>query len=474
MSWTYSIWLSFKQSPLFHVLFAVLIGIICGIGAILSPLITVFLFIGIIFLVISDIINKPLLACYILIFATVMTSAMERGRIIPMLVPAEVILILVFGLSLAYVITHFFDKPMSVTILFGTVILILGTSVIPILSYNIRDIPVSFQTIFKWVAPAQYLLLFWIFSTIPRTRVERVRVLQVMFFCASLAAIIALLQAARIPIILDLLLNWYPSGHTEDAVFATGSGLGRTTSVFGAWNVLGTFLMVNFLCLVSLQNEKMPRLYTINMASSAILCLLALLASGSYASIFGTMLGFVFLKLIDPRGLKKLIPVFIAAAFGIILLLPVISERFLFQFESSGSSNSIIPRTLAWRFEQWNDIYIPLVAEDPIWGAVASFEQYSFAHVDSQYLEMLISKGFVSLIAFIIWLGFILIWLLYVFRHESTIMSSLALATITCFLVMILMGITNPVFAYAGVMDYLWIYIALIAGSRKDKLHVAY
>ena len=321
MNWIHSTWLSFKQSPLFNVLLAILIGIICGVGANFSPSITIMLFISIVLLVVGNITTRPLLACYILIFAIVMTSAMQRGKIIPMLVPSEVLLLLVFGLSVVYIIVHGSNKPMSVTILFGTGILILGTVVIPVLSYAVRDIYVPFQTIFKWLAPAQYLLLFWIFSTIPRTKEDRLQVLQVMFFCASLVAIIGLLQAARVTVVLDLLLKWYPSGHTEDAILATGSGLGRITSVFAAWNVTGTFFMINILSLVSLQNEKVSKLYAINMISSALLCLLALLASGSYASIAGLIIGFIFLKTIDPRGLKKMTPLFIVAGLGIILLL---------------------------------------------------------------------------------------------------------------------------------------------------------
>lgn len=447
-----------------------LMGSVFGVAAFTSiaivPILAVLLIAGIVLL------TRPMLACYVLIAVIALTSAMPRGAIIPMLAPNELMLLATVAIVGLQILVRRKEKPLAGAILFGAGALILTTVIVPILAFSIMGHSFSVMTIFKLAAPIQYLLLFWAFSNMPRTDEERRSVLQFMFLCASIVSVIGLLQAAGVPFVTSFLSEWYPSEHTERA---NSFGSGRITSVFAAWNVLGTFLVMNLLLLVAFKNEDdadMPRLYQINMAVSAVLSITALLGSGSYASIVGLLIGVFIVKVFDPRGLDKLVPMFFVAIVAGFILSPLIAERFAYQFERSESG--WLPQTLEFRFEVWRDIYIPLILDDPIWGVAPTMSNLNWEHPESQYIMTAFQSGFVGVIGFFTWLGTLLLWLVSIIQGKLNTMRSIAIAVFAMLVVLTIMGITNPVFTYSGVIDYMWILLGLIASKQKDKFHVAY
>jgi O-antigen ligase len=308
--------------------------------------------------------------------------------------------------------------------------------------------------------------MFWLFSTVPRNDEDRAKLLQLMFLSASIVGLIGLLQAANIAPVVDFIQSWFPSDQT-----AAAGRLGRITSVFGAWNTLGTYLMTNVMLLAAFQRETTVRRYRINMGISAALSLLALLASGSYASLLGLVLGIGIIKLIDPRGIRAALPLLMVGVIGFVILFPLISERFAFQFERSESG--WIPQTLEFRLKVWSDIYLPLIARSPIWGVQPTLEGVSFEHAESQYLLLLFRSGWVSLIGFLIWIGTLLAWSGSIIRGERNAMRSGAIFVFALVITLLVMSFTNPVFTYSGTVDYMWMMLGLIASKQKGKLHVA-
>jgi len=460
-----TIYSSSYTSVLFYILLAVGTGVILGISIIISPFLSVILALGCI--VVFVLIPRPLLMASLLIIATIFASGIPRGRLFPILTLNEAILLTTFVVTIGYIIANRTDKSLPGAILFASVVLIVGTAVIPIGSYLLRHVSLRFQDIFAMAAPVQYILLFWIFAVAPRSSEDRYRFVQLMFLCASIAAVVGLLQAFKVQWVVSFVLSWYPSNQAEVA-----AGLGRITSVFGSWNTLGTFYMLNLLVLIALQNEDFPRRYKINMLICGILSLFTLVASGSYASLIGLISGFFIIKLLDPRGLKNLVPYIVIFSLGVIILFPLISSRFLYQF--GNTNGGIVPNTLAYRIKIWNEIYIPLIAKSPWWGVSPSFDNLWFSYAESQYLMLLYRSGIVSLVGFIIWCGSTFLWLWEIVRGEISTMRMIAVAVFSTMFVMLIMGITNPVFTYSGVMEYIWILLGLVANSQKDKLHVVY
>lgn len=457
---------AFHSTTILNSLIGITVGIILAFLVVILPILSlVFLSALIGFLLIF---TYPMRACYLLIVIIIFTSAMPRGTLIPLLAPNEVMLAVTFVIVFLNAIITAHDKSFPPAMLFSGLVLVVGTSIIPIGSYMLRGISIDISDMLKIIAPAQYLLLFWVFMSAPRSDEDRNNILQVMFLCATMVCIIGLLQAANVDFVTSFLLDIYPSGHTEVA-----SEAGRITSILGSWNTLGTFLMINILTLVALQNEQFSRLNKVNMFVSAILSLLTLLGSGSYASLAGLIVGFICIKIIDPRGLRALVPLFLAMAIGVIILLPLITTRFLYQYDGV-SNDGLIPNTLTYRVKVWTEIYLPLIAQNPLWGVSPTFKNLWFQFAESQYLMLLYQSGAVSLVAFIIWVYSNLQWLLKVIRHNVSTIKMLSVVVFITLILLLVMGITNPVFTYSGVMDYLWIFLGIIASSQKDKLHVTY
>lgn len=445
---------------------AVLVGVAVGGASLVSPFASIALIVALVGLVVLA--PRPILLCYMVIAAIAFTSAMQRGDLLPLLVPNEAMLVVAFGFGILYVWANRVGRRLPGMLLAGIAVMVLGTVLIPTFSYVIRGYSLSTSEIFSLFAPLQYLLLFWLFAYIPQSDAQRRNIIQLLFLCSSVISLVGLLQAAGIDAVVSFLQTWYPSGHLEDAAEA-----GRVTSLLGTWNTLGTFLMLNLLLLAALQNEKHPRLHQINMIVCLGLSFVCLIASGSYASLFGLAMGFVIIKLFDPRGLKALLPVFIIGVIGVIALLPLISERFMAQFFSTAitENEGIIPQTLVYRFRVWEEIYIPIIMRDPWWGINPTFANVSFAYAESQYLFLLFRSGVISLVAHLAWIGIWLVWL-YDFARSSSGMSRMIAVTIfTNLIVLSIMGWTNPVFTYSGSIDYLWILLGLVVNSREVKFH---
>ena len=289
--------LTFRQDYLW----AVLVGISVGALCLVSPLIALVLIVGSAFLVIA--LRKPMLLCYTVIAATVFLSGMPRGQMISLFIPNEPILVGTAGLAYFAIITRRRKVEYSRVFLLALLIFVLGTAIAPVIAYYARDYALKTADIFSLIAPVQYMVLVWMFSQIPQNDSERATILHWMLLCASFVALIGLLQAVNFGPVVNLLLRYYPSEHTADA-----ESLGRVTSVLGAWNSLGNYLMIVLIIVMSTYRYKHSLLGYANILLAIAMCGACLLASGSFASIFGLALGIVIVKGVFDRKDLKILP----------------------------------------------------------------------------------------------------------------------------------------------------------------------
>lgn len=437
---------------------AVLVGVVIGVACLFSPVIAFGLIAGIVFLVIA--LRAPIVLCYVVIAATVFLSGMPRGHLINLFIPNEPILVMSAGLAF-FAITVRRDKvrypPMF---LLALLTFIGGTAVAPLLAYFARGFSLNMSDIFSLLAPVQYLVLVWMFSQIPRDDAERHGILQWMLLCASGVAFIGLLQAVNFSPAVSLLSQWYPSSHQTEA-----ADLGRVTSVLGAWNSLGNYLMIALLLIIAMQGYKRTLLANLNMLVALTLTGACLLASGSYASLIGLVLGVMVIKgVFDRHGMKILLLLVIGFLVAAVVLQAQISERLGYQFRNGG----LIPETLAYRFIVWQQIYLPIIGKHLIWGVSPTFAGYvTWGWAESQYLYLLFRSGLMSLMAHITFVTLLMVWAYRHVRSDASLGRMLAIVLFTILLVLSIMGLTNEVFTSSGAIDYLWIIIGLVAGAGR-------
>ena len=399
---------------------------------------------------------------YLVVITVVFTSAMTRGTFLPLLTPNELTLFLVLLPAFCFSALNRPQHPFPGLPLVAVTALIAGTVIAPVLSYPLRNVSLTPSYAVSYLAPLQYVGLLWLFSVLPRTREHRGKIVQLLIFCASVVALVGVLQAFKVTPVLSFLEAWYPSEQ-----LARATDLSRATSVFGAWNVLGMFTVANIFLVAAVYPYESRRLYRANMQVAGVTLLLCLLATNLYSGFFALLLGAALLRLLDSRILSKRVLTTGAAAIGvgIALLLPGLIERYAFQT----GEGTLLFQTLQYRVNIWVTDFLPLIKENLWWGVSPSFESLPFAFPESQYIYLLIRSGLVGLLAHLTWIGILLVWLSRVYRRgRPSFERSLAAVAITQLVTFSLVGMINPVFTYSGSIDMLWIVLGLIVSAERS------
>jgi hypothetical protein len=455
--------LSWQPDVLAPYLWAVVVGLIMGVASFVSPFIAAGLILAVV--IVMAALHKPVLLLFFYTLAVVLLSGIPRGSLIPIFVPNEPLLAGVIGLGgLIILLVNAGRKSterISPVILLAIAVYFVGTALLPTLIYLMRGWRLGIAQIFNLIAPIQYLLLLWICANLPRNEDERMELIHVMIWCSSLVAISGLLQAANFGPMMQILERFYPSTH-----LTTAAESGRVTSILNAWNSLGNFLMINIVVIVSIAGKKRGFLYTANIASALALNVACLIASGSFASIGGLLVALALAKYFDRRGLKLLVILGTVAIVATILLLPLISLRFQYQF--GGPGNSGTPQTLAYRFYLWETIFFPALGKDNnfVWGISPLLNTgiFTWAWTENHYLFLLVRSGLISLVAHLAWVGMTLWWLRRLMKAgRDDLQRTLAVVMFALLVALTIMGLTNEVFTNSGSMDYFWMLIGLTA-----------
>ncbi len=391
------------------------------------------------------------------------TSGMTRGRLLPFFIPNELILVASAALAFPAIMLQNQRQRIPAPIFTGIAFLAIGGSILPTLIYLQRGVSLSTSDLFGIIAPVQYIVLFLVVLFLTNDERDRQRLIQWMLFCAAIVAIIGLLQAFNVGPVRSFLTQWYPSIQLEQS---TERDINRVTSLMGAWNSLGTFMMINLLVIIAIFNKVRHKWFRRNMIFVGLVCLACLLATSSWASLVSLVLGYFLIKGvrgIRPRNILILLGVMAVAA---VLLQPLIEERLEFQF---GSGDSIIPQTLTYRIRIWQDFYIPLLERNFVSGVSPNFAGVTFGYAENQYLFLLYRSGLASLVGHLVWVTLAVIWLRQKFQNSQDFLRVLALVTLVIFVLLSIMGMTNPVFTYSGSIEYLWIFLALIVSSERGK-----
>ncbi|NDJ34865.1 MAG: hypothetical protein GYB64_09365, partial [Chloroflexi bacterium] len=402
---------------------------------------------------------------YALIAAIALTSGMERGGIIPALIPNEAVLGGAFGVALPLLIR---DKerrvPTHGLLILGMVALVAGTMLAPMFFQPLQGIGYSTSQIIRMAAPVQYVMLFWVVRGIPTTQKQRDNLLFTMWVCAAIVSFVGVLQAFGIGPVTSLLSRFYASEHG-----AAAAELGRVTSLMSAWNVLGTFLMINLLLIRAAWKPKdMHPLQNFAMLGIVGLVVICQFISGSFAGLGGLVIGLVLLEFIEGRINGQFVLLMGGLALVGLAVSPLLADRLEYQF---GGGDTWIPQTLAFRFELWQEIFWPLAVDNFWWGmGPGIFGRLSWGWAENHYLYLVIRTGFPSLLGHFVWLILTLIWLFGIIFKPDNPSHELAVAAATILIVMSIMGMTNEVFTFSGVMEYIWIVLALIAGAQGDYL----
>ena len=448
---------------------AIAVGVALGLLCLLSPLLALVAVSGIAFAVVA--LKKPILLCYVMIPAIVLTSGMERGRLIPHFKPSEVGLVAAVGVVLVILLI---DKRKRIADLrYGAatfVVLIPWVTVVPLVYYVLHGTVLSINGIFWLIAPLQYFLLFLLYAIVPETQAERRRLVILMLVCSAVVAVIGLAQAAHVGFVINLLNRWYPSGHLE----AINTGVGRVTSLVGAWNALGILMATSIVIGWSILASVKALYRRIIVMGSIAVCGICLVASGSFAGIGGLVLGIGLIELLYRRGVRMVLPLLVGVLVSALLIIvlypvlePLLESRLGHQFQTG---ESLVPHTLSFRFVLWRELFFPAIREHFPWPVHPTIPaNYGWSTEESQYVMLLFRMGVFGLLGHLGWVGMTLFWLYRRLRKADGLTRAIIVSTITLFVVLSIQGLTNDVFTWVGTIDYVWILLGLVSSSTEAK-----
>lgn len=417
---------------------------------------------------------RPISLGYLMIAITALTGGTERDRFIPILTPNEVGLVLMVGLlAPAFLVVRSRVRNPEINVVsFAFVILVFGTVIVPVADFSLRGIPLDLDNAFKLIGPVQYFLLFWAFTRLANSDTDRRNLVLFMMSCGSIVALVGLAQAARLPPVIWLLNNYFSSLHLADSLEGDA---GRITSLIGAWNALGMFMMASIILSWAFLPELSERWHRIIAITCLVSCSTTLIASGSFSGLIGAVVGVAIVSYLDHR-LAHIIPLAVAGLstigavffFGRGFLLPVVEERIVFQYSNG---EGLVPRTLADRFDIWRDVFLPPIRENFPRAVYPKVPQnFAWLFEESQYIMLLFRTGLAGFLAHILWVGIMGYWILRRMRHGDDLTRRLAICALAILVVLSLGGFTNSVFSYSGSVDYMWILFALVASTGVTEI----
>jgi O-antigen/teichoic acid export membrane protein len=412
---------------------------------------------------------RPPIGCAVLALTVPLTAGLGRDTVIPLARTSEVAAALVgIGLVLHFLPRKTLGRFTGMDLAIGG---FCGAGVvIPWLVLFVNREPAAIDVWRVVLAPAQYLVLYLIFS---RAGLEgrRLRtVINLAMFASVLVALIGLAQLADLPGVRSFVESTFPLDGLPGPICQFG--VCRPTSLLEHWSAYGGYALLNYLLALALASWRHPgfsqRWLGVAMAANAT----AVLASQTQAAIVGMLVGTLLIAW-HGRHLARQLGVTLAAiALGVVLFWPQVSARVQQQF-FSGSASASSPASLETRYQYWGDYFLPILA-DHVWtgtGTVipSDVPQDLTTYVDNEYFRLAFRAGIIGVASLLLMLVTVGIVGWRARASPDLSFAALGAGAVGSVVVVALMGTTAEYLTFAGVSQQFWMVIGLLAGRQLAR-----
>jgi hypothetical protein len=296
---------------------------------------------------------RPHLATYVLLPTTLLIAGVERGVVIPVLRPNEIVLLLIAGALSArgLILLSTGHRPhLRITVIDVTLLaLCLASSVLPLLMMMARSRTIESDDLLYAMNLWRYLGVYVVIRSTIRTERQVKITLWLIMGASSIVAVIGIAQALGLFGLQDILAGLYtPEG---DRRLASN----RATSTLGSSFAVGDVMVFNLAIAAAwlLQGAR----HTKTLFCAAVLFVFGAIGSGQFSSLIALVIVVAAVGLITGRLHKLLlVGVPLAAAAGIVLQ-PVIQRR-LAPFQSTrGLPNGWLGRLENLRRFFWPELF---------------------------------------------------------------------------------------------------------------------
>jgi hypothetical protein len=402
----------------------------------------------------------------LLLVATVpILSGVKRGLPVPGFRLSEVLTVLLGGFVLAVCWRRTLARPGlldGLALAYAVATLVLGA--IDLLH---RNAPFDSDNLSGLLGPFQFLVLYRAVEVTATTPDVRRAVLRALLLASIPVALLAILQSLKLHPFVDFGVHLTGSDYRGD--FAS-QGFVRATGTFPHWQVAaGYFLVIGVLgfaaavrpghgilgqrvlvAIVALDVIALLRTVTTGASTAlAVTCVLLALASGRLRNPF------VFLPAI------LLVALVIAGS--------VFAPRYREQYRPTTrgtQAHGIVPRTIVYRYDIWNDEYLPVLERRWLAGFGPDIPpDAKWKYTESVYVTMLLRGGVILLAIYVALMARLAIEGRRLVRAGPPLDAAIGSAAVAIVLILAVTQIIATYFTTSGAPQVIWTLAALVVAA---------
>jgi putative peptidoglycan lipid II flippase len=407
----------------------------------------------------------PPLAAYLAIGLTPLTVSLNLGHALPLIRPNEAIDLLVgsalVARGLALVRSGELPRIRLTRVELAIVLMAVTNSVIPLLWNAGRHQPISQDDLLYALVIWKLLGLYALVRFSIRTDRQIRTCLWVSVTVACVVAVVAILQSLALAGVPGLLATFF-GGQT-----AAGPAGGRGSSLLGIPFATADLMIIN-LAVISGLWVRYHR-HRLVLAAAAALMVFGVLSAGEFSTAIGLVAAVICIAIVS--GSPRLLGLFAAAAaVGVVILWPVISQRLLGFQSASGLPDSWIGRLYNLRTYFW-----PTLSSDWNWvlgvrpaaRIPVPSQAAGYVWIESGYTWLLWGGGIPLLASFAFFIVVTAREAWQAARAGRDARSVAGIAVFTMVIVMVLLMILDPDLTLRGSGDNLFFMIALAASRNR-------
>ncbi len=405
---------------------------------------------------------RPAMGCAVLTLAVPLTAGLGRNTVVPLFRTSEAVVAIVGLACLVRFLPRKSRVPFTGLDIAVAAYCLCGL-IVPALVLIVGHVSAGFDVWRVIFAPAQYLLIYLVFSRSGLTGRSLFTILNLAMAASVVVAAVGLAQLADVPGVRSFIANTFPLDGTGEAICQLG--VCRPDSLLEHWSAFGGFALLNLilaLALAAWHHSAFPRHWlTLVMAANAV----GILASQTQAVVIALVIVVPVVVWQARRVPRQLLPVGAAVLLGLAIFWPQVSARIDQQLGPLGSGASS-PTSLATRFRFWGDYFLPTLA-DHVWtgtGTVipSDVPAQLTTFVDNEYLRLAFRAGVIGVAALLIML---LTTAIIGWRTQAgpdPTMGAIGATAVGYVVALTIMGATGEYLTYAGIAQQFWMVIGVL------------
>ncbi len=415
---------------------------------------------------------RPAAGGGLLVLLTPLTTGMGRGTIVPFLRPNEALLLALLAGLAFHRLHHPQPRPItSLDLAVGS--FAIGTVVVPSLVLLVSNQPglLGTDTLRDVLAPAQFLLVYLVFSRTPFPGRSVSIILNLAMLAGVIVGLVAIAELVDVAGIRELMARFYPVPVTPswDPVY-------RPMSTLGHYSAVGAFGAMNFTLALSLATVRHPDFPRSWLSVVMVVNLAAVVVSLTWAPLLVIPLVAVIV-LWHGRHVPRELGVTVGAlALALVLFWPAVSERIAQQGLAS-PVGLVIPQTFETRLDHWQEFFLPALANHVWLGSgtiIPSIVPTPLTDfVDNEYLRDAFRAGVVGLMLLLVMLLAIALtgWRSRWAGSDPTA-RSLGGTCLALVVFLALIGVTAEYLFFGGVSQEFAMLVGLLAAQNLVEARV--